>query len=278
MRGALRGDCHVHTDWSDGGDTLPAMIAAAAEAGHDYVVITDHSPRLKVANGLTAARLRQQLEVIQAVNDSLAGTGFRVLTGIEVDILADGTLDQDPALLAMLDLVVGSVHSELRMEKGAMTRRMVKALENPHLDILGHCTGRKLPVTTDAAHSSARRRPRPSSSPGGLPTPQSRQGGAARPPSSFDANAVFAAAARHGKALEINCRPDRLDPPSAMLRKAAQLEGLLFSIDSDAHAVAQLQWLSYGCERAEAAGVAPERVVNTWSADELLAWTASHSG
>jgi putative hydrolase len=256
MRSALRGDCHVHTDWSDGGDTLPAMIAAAAQAGHDYVVITDHSPRLKIANGLTATRLRQQMEVIAAVNDSLTGTGFRVLRGIEVDILVDGSLDQDPELLAQLDIVVGSVHSELRMDRGAMTRRMVKALENPHLDILGHCTGRKLPVTTDDAHSSARR----------------------RPPSSFDVDAVFEAVAANSKALEINCRPDRLDPPSTMLRKAARVDRLLFSIDSDAHAVAQLDWLSYGCERAEAAGLEPERVVNAWSAEELLDWAASHAG
>lgn len=253
MRNALRGDCHVHTDWSDGGHSLTEMVAAAAQAGHDYVVITDHSPRLTIAHGLSASRLRQQLEVIATVNESLEGTGFRVLTGIEVDILADGTLDQDPDLLAQLDVVVGSVHSEMRMPKDQMTRRMVKALANSNLDILGHCTGRKLPVSTDASHAGRR-----------------------RPPSSFDADEVFAAALRHDKAVEINCRPDRLDPPSNLLRKAAQLSGLRFSIDSDAHAVAQLEWLTYGCDRAEAAGVESENVVNTWPLDELLDWTASH--
>jgi putative hydrolase len=255
IRQALRGDCHTHTDWSDGGDTLPEMVRAAAEAGHDYVVITDHSPRLTIAHGLSAARLRQQLEVIAAVNESLAGTGFRVLTGIEVDILADGSLDQDPALLAQLDVVVGSVHSEMRMDKTAMTRRMVTALANPHLDILGHCTGRKLPVATDASHAARR-----------------------RPPSSFDANEVFATALRYDKAIEINCRPDRLDPPSNLLRKASQVDGLRFAIDSDAHAVKQLDWLSYGSERAHAAEIDAQRVVNTWPVDELLSWTASHSG
>jgi putative hydrolase len=255
MRQALRGDCHVHTDWSDGGDTLHEMVRAAAEAGHDYVVITDHSPRLRVANGLSAERLRQQLEVIEGINESLAETGFRVLTGVEVDILADGSLDHDDEILALLDVVVGSVHSEMRMDKGAMTRRMVRALANPHLDILGHCTGRKLPVATDASHASSRR----------------------RLPSSFDANAVFEAALRHDKAVEINSRPDRLDPPSTMLRKAVQLDGLLFSIDSDAHAVAQLEWLKNGCERAETAGLDPDRVVNTWSAGELLEWAQSHA-
>lgn len=254
MRSALRGDCHVHTDWSDGGDTLLAMVTAAAEAGHDYVVITDHSPRLKIANGLTGTRLREQLSVIKTINESLDGTGFRVLTGIEADILPDGSLDQDPQLLAHLDLVVGSVHSELGMDKGAMTRRMVKAIANPHLDILGHCTGRKLPVATDGAHSNRR-----------------------RPPSSFDADAVFEAVLGHNKALEINCRPDRLDPPSAMLKKAARVEGLLFSIDSDAHSVRQLDWLRYGCERALTAGLDPAQVVNSWPADDLLAWTESHA-
>ncbi len=255
MRDFLRGDCHTHTDWSDGGDTLADMIQAAAEAGHDYLVITDHSPRLTVANGLSATRLRQQLDVIAAVNESLAGTGFRVLTGIEVDILADGSLDQDPNLLAQLDVVVGSVHSDLRMDKAGMTRRMVTALANPHLDILGHCTGRKLPVTTDSSHNARR-----------------------RPPSSFDANEVFATALRYDKAIEINCRPDRLDPPSNLLRKASQVDGLRFAIDSDAHAVKQLDWLTHGCERADAAQIDPQRVVNTWPVDELLSWAASHSG
>lgn len=254
MRDALRGDCHVHTDWSDGGDSLVEMVQAAAEAGHDYVVITDHSPRLKIANGLSVERLRKQREMIAQVNEMLADTGFRVLSGVEVDILPDGTLDHDPAMLAELDLVVGSVHSELRMEKGAMTERMVTALANPYLDILGHCTGRKLPVATDRSHASGRK----------------------RFPSSFDPNAVFEAAREHGKAIEINSRPDRLDPPSNLLRKAAQVDGLLFSIDSDAHAVAQLQWLTNGCERAVTAGLEPERIVNTWDVEKLLEWTRSH--
>jgi putative hydrolase len=253
MRSELKGDCHVHTDWSDGGDSLPAMVGAAAQAGHDYVVITDHSPRLKIARGLSADRLKQQLTIIDSVNESLAGTGFQVLTGIETDILPDGSLDQDPALLAQLDIVVGSVHSELRMDRSAMTKRMVTALANPHLDILGHCTGRKLPVRTDASH-----------------------GGRSRPPSSFDAKAVFTTALEFDKAIEINSRPDRLDPPSALLRRAAQITGLKFSIDSDAHAVSQLDWLTYGCERAVTAGITADRVVNAWPAEELLRWAAEH--
>lgn len=244
----------MHTDWSDGGHTLADMVRTAAELGHDYVAVTDHSPRLTIANGLTAERLRRQLDEIAQINAALDGTGFRVLTGIEVDILADGSLDQDPELLAGLDVVVGSVHSSLRDDKDTMTRRMVRALANPNLDILGHCTGRKLRVKTDAAHAASRW----------------------RPPSTFDAAAVFAAAVRHDKAIEINCRPDRRDPPTAMLEKAVKVDGLLFSVDSDAHAMEQLSWLDLGAERADGIGITADRIVNTRSAGELLAWCERH--
>lgn len=256
LRAALRGDCHSHTDWSDGGAALPEMVRAAAELGHDYLVITDHSPRLTIANGLSASRLRRQLAEINEINKALDGTGFRVLTGIEVDILADGSLDQDPELLAQLDLVVGSVHSELRMDKLKMTRRMVRALSNPHLDILGHCTGRKLAVFTDAAHAGSRR----------------------RAPSSFDPAAVFEAADRHGKAIEINSRPDRLDPPSNLLARAARITDLLFAINTDAHAPEQLLWQVNGVQRAEKAGLTADRIINSWPVEQLLDWTASHGG
>lgn len=239
MRAALRGDCHTHSDWSDGGSPIREMAETARLLGHDWVVLTDHSPRLTVANGLSAERLRRQLEVVAALNRELAP--FRILTGIEVDILADGALDQEEELLAELDVVVGSVHSKLRMPAGEMTARMLAAVANPHLDILGHCTGRKV-----------RGRPRPESE--------------------FDAAAVFTACAERGVAVEINSRPDRLDPPRRLLAKALEL-GCVFTIDSDAHAPGQLDWLQYGCERAEMSGVSPDRVINTRTADELLAWT-----
>jgi putative hydrolase len=255
LRSALRGDCHMHTDWSDGGHSLADMVRTAAELGHDYVVVTDHSPRLTVAHGLSTERLLAQLDQIAQMNAALDGTGFRVLTGIEVDILSDGSLDQDPALLAQLDLVVGSLHSGLRDDKETMTRRMVKALADPNLDILGHCTGRKLRVRTDEAHAASRW----------------------RPPSTFDVSKVFTAAVRHGKAIEINCRPDRRDPPTEMLERAAGIEDLVFAIDSDAHATAQLSWVDIGAERAEKAGISAGRIVNTRSADDLLAWCASHA-
>ncbi|HYZ35772.1 MAG TPA: PHP domain-containing protein [Pseudonocardiaceae bacterium] len=244
LRAALRGDCHSHSDWSDGGSPIEEMAAVARELGHDYLALTDHSPRLTVARGLSAERLRQQLDVVAELNADLAP--FRILTGIEVDILDDGTLDQSDELLAALDIVVASVHSQLRMPAEQMTRRMLAAVTNPHVDVLGHCTGRLITGT--------RRRPE----------------------SQFDAEAVFTACARHGVAVEINSRPERLDPPKRLLRRAVEA-GCLLSIDSDAHAPGQLDWQSYGCERAAACGVPVARVVNTWPVDELLNWTARHA-
>jgi len=257
IRRALRGDCHSHSDWSDGGSSIPEMALAAAGLGHEYLVLTDHSPRLTVARGLSAERLHQQLEYVAALNAELP-EGFRILTGIEVDILADGALDQEPELLAELDVVVGSVHSRLSDERTVMTERMLAAVANPHLDILGHCTGRKLSTKgsgSDRAHRA----------------------GMVRKESDFDADAVFAACVRYDKAVEINCRPDRLDPPKRLLRQALEA-GCRFSIDTDAHAPGQLDWLPYGCERAVRCGVPAERVVNTWPAPLLLKWTAAHGG
>ena len=240
---ALRGDCHVHSDWSDGGSPIREMAEAARGLGHGYMVLTDHSPSLKVANGLSAERLERQLGEVAQLNAELAP--FRILTGIEVDILPDGTLDQDPALLSRLDLVVGSVHSELRMAEGPMTRRLVMALSNPRLDVLGHATGRMV-------------------------TGQRR-----RPPSTFDAEIVFAAALRFDKAIEVNARPERLDPPKRLLRLAVEA-GCRVSIDSDAHAPGQLAWLPYGCDRAAACGVPAASVINAMDTEGLRAWAAAH--
>jgi putative hydrolase len=216
--------------------------------------LTDHSPRLTVARGLTPARLRRQLDHVAKLNAALP-PGFRVLTGIEVDILDDGSLDQEDELLQRLDIVVGSIHSNLRDEAPKMTRRMLTAIANPHLDILGHLTGRKVAAAGagDKGHRAGR----------------------TRPPSDFDVEKVLAACVEHGKAVEINCRPDRLDPPKRILRPAVEA-GCLFSIDTDAHAPGQLDWLGFGCERAAMCAVPADRVVNTWAADDLLAWAGSH--
>jgi putative hydrolase len=259
IRQALHGDCHAHSSWSDGGSPIEEMALAAVALGHDYLVLTDHSPRLTVARGLTAARLRQQLDYVERLNAQLP-EGFRILTGIEVDILADGELDQSEELLARLDVVVGSVHSGLRDDGKRMTKRMLTAVANPHLDILGHCTGRKVPASRVGLAGAGDR---------------GHRAGQTRPPSDFDAAAVFAACAEWDKAVEINCRPDRLDPPKRLLRLAVET-GCRFAIDSDAHAPGQLDWLRYGCERAALCAVDPDRVVNTWSADELVSWARSH--
>jgi putative hydrolase len=244
LRRALRGDCHSHSEWSDGSSPIEEMALAARALGHDYLALTDHSPRLTVAHGLDRERLLAQLETVAALNEQLAP--FRILTGIEVDILEDGSLDQEEALLAELDVVVASVHSKLAMEPELMTRRMVAAIQSPYTDILGHCTGRLL-------------------------------SGRGRAPSRFDADAVFSACATNGKAVEINSRPERRDPPPELLSRALGL-GCLVVIDTDAHAPGQLEWQRNGCEQAVAAEVRPDQVVNTHRLDEVLAWTASHQG
>jgi putative hydrolase len=242
LRAALRGDCHTHSTWSDGGAPIEKMARTAIALGHEYMVLTDHSPRLTVARGLTAERLRAQLDEVDRLNEALAP--FRILTGIEVDILPDGELDQREDLLARLDVVVGSVHSKLRMERAEMTRRMVAAVASPHVDILGHCTGRKLV-------------------------------GRGRPPSVFDPEIVFAACAQFDTALEINCRPERQDPPDDLVVLALDW-GLRFAVDTDAHAPGQMEWQVYGCDKAARHGIDPDRIVNTMAADDLVAWTASH--
>jgi histidinol phosphatase-like PHP family hydrolase len=242
LRAALRGDLHVHSDWSDGGSSIEEMAGAARDLGHDYVALTDHSPRLTVARGLSPERLREQLAVVTAANERLAP--FRVLTGIEVDILDDGSLDQEPELLDRLDVVVASVHSRLRMPREEMTRRMVAAVANPRVDVLGHCTGRL--VT-----------------------------GRRRPESDFDAEVVFEACRQFGVAVEVNSRPERLDPPKRLLRLAVEA-GCLLSIDTDAHAPGQLEWQPSGCDRAARCGAEEASVVNTWELPALLTWLGRH--
>jgi putative hydrolase len=239
LRAALRGDCHVHSDWSDGGSPIREMAVAARDLGHEYMVLTDHSPRLTIAKGLSPERLREQLDVVAALNDELAP--FRILTGIECDINEDGSLDQEESLLERLDVVVASVHSKLRAPRADMTRRMAIAVANPHTDVLGHCTGRIVV-------------------------------GRGRPESEFDAELIFAACAEFGTAVEVNSRPERLDPPKRLLRLAVEA-GCKVSIDTDAHAPGQLEWQLYGCERAVLCGVEADRVINAWSADDLLEWT-----
>lgn len=251
LRGALRGDLHCHSNWSDGSAPIEEMAATAAALGHDYLALTDHSPRLAIANGLSPDRLRRQLDVIAELRERLAP--LRILTGIEVDILEDGTLDQEPELLERLDIVVASVHSKLAMDAPAMTRRMVRAVSDGRVTVLGHCTGRLV---------ASPRGQRPDGKSRGL-----------RHESAFDAEAVFTACREHRTAVEINSRPERRDPPTRLLTLAEQI-GCAFAVNTDAHAPGQLDFLGHGAQRALDAGIAPDRVINTWSADRLLTWPA----
>jgi putative hydrolase len=261
LRAQLRGDLHAHSDWSDGTTSIAAMARAAASAGLEYFALTDHSPSLRVANGLSPERLESQLEIVAALNaghgegdaddDAVdaaaagAGLGVRILTGIEVDILADGVLDQRADLLDRLDIVVASVHSKLRLPAAEMTPRMLRAIADPRTNVLGHCTGRLV---------------------------QGSRG--TRPQSEFDARAVFAACAEHDVAVEINSRPERQDPPDELIALALEA-GCRFSIDTDSHAPGHFGFLALGAARAEAAGIPPERIVTTWAADRLLEWAGA---
>jgi putative hydrolase len=236
----LKGDLHTHSDWSDGTTSIELMVSTAKGLGREYLALTDHSPRLRVANGLTVERLRKQLDVVAAINKD--ADDFRLLSGIEVDILDDGALDQTDAMLDRLDIVVASAHSKLRMESSEMTARMLGAINDPHTNILGHVTGRLVEGSRGT-----------------------------RPPSTFDAKAVFAACAGNDVAVEINSRPERRDPPGPLI-DLALTAGCLFSIDTDAHAPGQLGLLDYGASRAEAHGIPAERIVTTWPVDRLLDW------
>ena len=239
LRERLRGDCHLHTTWSDGGASVHAMATTARALGHEYLVVTDHSARLTVAHGLDEVRLARQLDEIAALDAEL--DDIRVLAGMEVDILEDGSLDLSEEMLGRLDLVVASVHSKMRMPSDEMTRRLVRAAANPHVDVIGHITNRKVL-------------------------------GSGRAPSSFDADLVFAACARFGTAVEINCRPERQDPPEDLLALAVEW-GCHIVVDTDAHAPGQLEWQAYGCDKAVRCGVPEDLILNTWAADDLLAWT-----
>ena len=236
---ALVGDLHVHSNWSDGGSPIEEMVLSCVELGQEWMALTDHSPRLTIANGLSRERLEEQLGRVDAINASLGGS-FQVLKGIEVDIHLDGSLDQDDDMLERLDVVTASIHSKLRQPSFELTPRMVAAVSNPRTNVLAHCTGRIVV-------------------------------GRGRPQSDFDAEKVFRACLENDVAVEINSRPERCDPPDDLIELARDL-GCLFTIDSDAHAPGQLDFKYLGCERAERLGIPAERIVTTWPAEDVLAW------
>jgi len=223
---AYQGDVHSHTGWSDGRATMLEMAEAAQALGYAYLGITDHSPRITVVHGLNAERLvaqsREMAEVQRQVD------GLTLLQGIEVDILEDGALDLPDAVLEILDIVIASPHVKLRQDPAAMTERMMRAVSHPHVDVIGHPTGRR---------------------------PGSREG------ATYDFDAVFKEAAGRGVALEIDCDPARLDLSPEMARRACEL-GCNFVVDADAHAPAEFAYVPMAMWMARRAGIPKERILN----------------
>jgi putative hydrolase len=230
---AYQGDIHSHTNWSDGKATMLEMARGADALGYKYLAITDHSPRIKVVNGLDAERLLAQSRELAEVQSQVEG--LTLLQGIEVDILEDGALDLPDLVLELLDVVVASPHVKLRQEPAAMTERMLRAVSHPHVDIVGHPTGRR---------------------------PGSREG------ATYDFEAVFKEAARHGVALEIDCDPARMDLSPEMARLAFEC-GCTFSLDADAHMPAELAYVPMAAWMARRAGIPQGRILNFLDVDEL---------
>ena len=230
----IRGDLHMHTEWSDGRHSMREMVEAAQACGHDYVAITDHSVSSRVANGLTLERLHAHMNEVRSINEEVSG--IEVLAGSEVDILNDGSLDYADDVLAQLDIVVASVHAGFSMSEADMTKRMIRAIENPHVNIIGHPTGRLL---------------------------------GRRPGYALNLDAVIQAAAEHGVVLEINASSNRLDLGPDMAKKANEA-GALLTINTDAHAVLQLQQTRFGINVARRAWLTKDAVINTYSLLEAL--------
>jgi DNA polymerase (family 10) len=236
----LRGDLHAHTDWSDGRHPLDTLIAAAEARGYEYIIVSDHSQSTAIANGLTVEQLRAQRRLIDEIQPRFK---IRILAGSECDILADGRMDFPDDVLAELDVVLAAVHSRFKQDRAAMTSRIVRALEHPHVDILVHPTGRRLGT---------------------------------REPYDVDLDAVFAAAKAHGKAVEINSSPERLDLPDAHARRAAE-HGIPIAISTDTHGLSELDHIDLGITTARRAWIGPDQVLNTRPLDALLAWTRRSS-
>lgn len=233
--GDIRGDLHAHTDWSDGRHSIERLVEAAEARGWEYVIVSDHSASTTIARGLDAERLRAQLARIRELQPRYR---IRILTGSECDILADGGLDFPDDVLAQLDVVVAAVHARFRQSREAMTARIVRALAHPHVKVLAHPTGRRL---------------------------------GSREPYDVDLEAVFAAARQHGKAVEINASPERLDLADVHARRAADL-GIPVAISTDTHGLADQANLAYGVAVARRAWIGPRQVVNARPLGELLAW------
>jgi putative hydrolase len=233
--GQYQGDVHSHTNWSDGKATMLEMAQGAQALGYHYLGVTDHSPRIKVVNGLGADRLLAQSREMAEVQSQVGG--LSLLQGIEVDILEDGALDLPDEVLELLDVVIASPHVKLRQEREAMTARMMRAVSNPHVDVIGHPTGRR---------------------------PGSRDG------ADYDFELVFKEAALHDVALEIDCDPARMDLSPEMARLALEC-GCNFTLDADAHMPAELTYVPMGVWMARRAGIPQDRILNFLDVDKLTA-------
>jgi len=237
----IKGDLHAHTDWSDGHESIEAMALAAKALGYQYLAITDHSGGRGIAHGLSEERLRDQIGEIKRLNQQL--DGIRLLSGIEVDIRADGSLDLPPELLAELDIVIAAIHSAMTQSEEQITRRILGAIENPNVDVIAHPTCRLL---------------------------------GEREPVAIDLEAVFRAAAKHNKALEINAMPSRLDLKDIHTYRAREL-GVKLALGTDAHSSAHLGFMRFGIGVARRGWCQPENILNTRSVDEVLAFLKSHA-
>jgi DNA polymerase (family 10) len=231
----IRGDLHAHTDWSDGHHPLPKLIEAAEERGYDYIIVSDHSRSSTVAGGLAPDELREQIKTIRKLQKKHR---IRILAGTECDILADGRMDFPNDLLGELDLVLAGVHSRFKQNRAEMTARIVRALENPYVNILVHPTGRLI---------------------------------GEREAYDVDLEQVFAAARKHGKAVEINASPYRLDLNDVHARRAAEL-GVPIVVNTDTHYLDNLDNMALGIATARRAWIAGSQVVNTLPPGKLLAW------
>ncbi|MCQ3929527.1 MAG: hypothetical protein DPW16_03630 [Chloroflexi bacterium] len=236
----IRGDLHMHTTWSDGHLSIREMAEAARQRGLSHIVITDHSRSLGIANGLSIERLMEQQKVIREV-DAEMGPDFTVLHGTEMEIKSDGTLDYPDEVLAQLDLVIASLHTSLRQSREEITQRLVNAIRNPHVDIIGHPRGQLIPE---------------------------------REPADLDMDTIFAAAKEHGTVMEINANPRRLDLDDSHARRAQEL-GIKLAINTDAHSAGELDLTHYGVATARRGWIQPENVINTWTTGQLLDWLRS---
>jgi DNA polymerase (family 10) len=235
--GQLRGELHAHSTWSDGKASILEMAQAAKSLGMEYLVISDHSQSLGVASGLSIDDLKRQREEIDRVQDEI-GDELKLLQGSEVEILADATLDYDDEVLASLDIVIASLHTALQQDRETVTRRILNAIENPQVDIIGHLTGRLI---------------------------------GKREPADLDLDRIFEAAAENGVVLEINAHPDRLDLKDVHAKRALEL-GCMLAINTDAHHPSHFEMRHFGVGTARRAWAEPEQILNTRSRKSLLEW------